>query len=236
MKKRSYKIALVSVIGILMAFIPSQNISLDELMGMSKPVLEGVNFKLRPEAAQAFIEMQKAAQNDGITMYSLSSYRGYDHQLRIYNRKWERYKNQGLTGVGIINKIIEYSTIPGTSRHHWGTDLDVIDASINVNGDKLLPKNYENGGVYEKLGGWIILNAHVYGFYLVYTDNTTRKGFKYEPWHLSYRKLSKPMLKQFLGDDWKSKLQNINGYEYMNVEFLEDYSKENMQDINPDLL
>ena len=41
-----------------------------------------------------------------------------------------------------IDKIIEYSTLPGTSRHHWGTDIDIIDAEPPEEGDVLLPKNF----------------------------------------------------------------------------------------------
>ena len=27
--------------------------------------------------------------------------------------------------IDAINEIIRFSTIPGTSRHHWGTDIDI---------------------------------------------------------------------------------------------------------------
>ena len=236
MNETKIKLLLSFLMVVLIAFIPSEKYPLNELMGITKPELKGVNFNLRPEAADAFLEMQKAAKKEGITLFSLSSYRSFDHQLRIYTSKWNRYQKQGLKGLAIIDKIIEYSTIPGTSRHHWGTDLDVIDANVKVTGDKLSPDNYNKGGAYEKLGNWIRSNSETYGFYLVYTNVLNRKGFKYEPWHLSYKKLSQPMLKQYLLKDWSSKLEKNNGYEFMNSEFLEKYLTENIKDINPDLL
>ena len=235
-RRKFYKILSFLLIMSSFSFVPNQQYSLKELMGITTPKMKGDHFNLRLEVADAFVLMQAAAKKEGINLYSLSSYRSYDHQLRIYNRKWKRYKGQGMEGLDIVNKIIEYSTIPGTSRHHWGTDLDVIDSDITVNGDKLLSSNYENGGVYEKLGKWLRANSELYGFYLVYTKTSSRKGFKYEPWHLSYRKLSQPMLKAYLSKDWKSQLKNIIGYEFMDADFLEKYSKENIQDINPDLL
>ena len=44
------------------------------------------------------------------------------------------------------------------------------------------------------------------------------------------------MLRQYLSEDWSTQLKTINGYEFMNAKFLEKYSQENIQDINPDLL
>jgi len=236
MSEIKIKLLLLFITMVLLSFIPSEKYPLSELMGFIKPELKGTNFNLRPEAADAFIEMQMAAEKEGINIYSLSSYRSFDHQLRIYNTKWNSYQKKGLKGLAIIDKIIQYSTIPGTSRHHWGTDLDVIDANITVTGDKLSPKNYNKGGVYEKLGNWIRANSQTYGFYLVYTNVLDRKGFKYEPWHLSYKKLSQPILKKYLLKDWSSQLEKINGYKFMNNEFLEKYLKENIKDINPALL
>ena len=29
-----------------------------------------------------------------------------------------------------ISEIIRFSTVPGTSRHHWGTDIDIIDGNF----------------------------------------------------------------------------------------------------------
>ncbi len=231
-------ILLLLAVGFLFgtAFVPAPTYSLTELMGISRPVMEGSDFNLRPEVAKAFVEMQIQARKEGIDLHSLSSYRSYNHQLRIWNRKWTRYEGRGMKGLAIINKIIEYSTIPGTSRHHWGTDLDVIDNNVKVYGDKLLGENYEKGGVYEKLGAWLRENAESFGFYLVYTKELTRQGFSYEPWHLSYKKLSQPMLKSYLSQDWRGSLKNIKGYQFMDKQFLDKYAKENIQSINPDLL
>ena len=41
-----------------------------------------------------------------------------------------------------IDKIIEYSTLPGTSRHHWGTDIDIIDAGPPEVVMFCFPKNF----------------------------------------------------------------------------------------------
>ena len=41
------------------------------------------------------------------------------------------------------------------------------------------------------------ISANRFGFYLVYTKNSNRKGFKHEPWHYSYKPLSQSYLKDY---------------------------------------
>jgi LAS superfamily LD-carboxypeptidase LdcB len=84
---------------------------------------------LLPEAGKAFEEMQKEARKAGIELEIVSAYRSYERQQRIWNRKYTSNAKQGLSPEKNIQKIIEYSTLPGTSRHHWGTDVDLIDGS-----------------------------------------------------------------------------------------------------------
>ena len=120
-----------------------------------------------------------------------------------------------------IKKIIEYSTIPGTSRHHWGTDIDIIDANPMIQKNVLDPEKFKDGGPYFKLRNWLEKNAHSYGFYIVYTNDENRKGFKYEPWHYSYKSISKSMLQEFLKIDLIKLFENedILGKEYLDTIF-----------------
>lgn len=76
---------------------------------------------------------------------------------------------------------MEYSTIPGTSRHHWGTDIDIIDANQPYKGDPLESDKFHGDGPFCALKEWMDLHANTFGFYLVYTDNDKRTGFYYEP-------------------------------------------------------
>ena len=81
-------------------------------------------------------------------------------------------------------------------------------------------------------------NAKKYGFYLVYTDLPNRKGFKYEPWHYSYKPLSSLYLKAFRQIAIKQilKSNDLIGSEHFTNAFITDYTKENILDINPELL
>jgi len=208
-----------------------------ELLGKVRPELYGEDYNLIEKASEAFASMRSAALKEGIKIYSVSSYRSFEHQKGIWNRKYHKYIDRSMSPDKAINKIIEYSTIPGTSRHHWGTDLDIIDKSKPMPSDPLSAEHFKPGGLYETLGEWLKKNANRFGFYEVYTDDPERKGFKYEPWHYSFKELSKPMLEAFLEIDLKKYLidEKIMGSEYFTDEFLGKYKRENVLGINEEL-
>lgn len=220
-------------------FLPFESqITKDDLMGKGNPQLVGEGYKLRKKASQAFLKMKSAALKQGIELKVVSSYRDYKHQNRIWERKYERYTNSGLSPIKAIRKIIEYSTIPGTSRHHWGTDVDIVDGSVRQPKNSLLEKHFHKEGPFTKLKTWMDHNANDFGFYLVYTNEKNRKGFKYEPWHYSYAPSSVPMLKEFKKIDIKTELQKaiLMGSTHFTAEFIQKYTNENILDINPKLL
>lgn len=212
--------------------------STEELIGKGKPALYGEDFKLREAARLQFNLMRKAAKEQGFNIHVISSYRNYNHQNGIWERKYKNFRAQGFSHQKTIEKIIEYSTIPGTSRHHWGTDLDIIDATKGIPPNPLSEVHFNEGGRMRKFKLWLDENAEKYDFHLVYTNAPGRKGFKYEPWHFSYRPLSLKMLKQFNQMNLKSLLQSqkLMGSEHFSDEFIEKYQSENILDINPELL
>nr|WP_321231782.1 M15 family metallopeptidase [uncultured Psychroserpens sp.] len=209
-----------------------------ELIGKGQPQLFGDDFKLRKEAYDAFLRLTTEALKSDIRIQSVSSYRSFSHQNRIWERKYKRNIANGLSPKKSIKKIIEYSTIPGTSRHHWGTDIDLIDANVKQPSNVLNPAHFEGTGCFSKFKNWMDEHANDFGFYLVYTNKDKRKGFKYEPWHYSY----KPLSKSYLNDYQKFNLKDIInseqliGCDYFSEEFITNYLNENILDINPELL
>ncbi|MGC1516803.1 MAG: M15 family metallopeptidase [Maribacter sp.] len=212
--------------------------SITELMGKAKIELFGKGINLRQEAHDAFLEMKKAAYIAGIELKIVSSYRSFERQRTIFERKFINNTDEGMKPLAAIDKIIEYSTIPGTSRHHWGTDIDVVDGYRNVEGDVLVPEKFGAGGPFEDFKRWMDEHSETYGFYLVYTDEPKRRGFKYEPWHYSYAPLSIPMLEQFRSKNITSLLQqeDFYGSEHFTNGFLKSYIQNNILDINRVLL
>lgn len=210
-----------------------------ELIGKGSPALtKTTSYRLRPEAAIAFEKMKTAASKAGIQFKVVSSYRDYDHQNRIWKRKYTRFRESGLSPTEAIEKIIAYSTIPGTSRHHWGTDIDIVDGTPAVAGDLLVPSKFHGSGPFCKFKEWMDVHAATYGFYLVYTDVYDRKGFKYEPWHYSYKALSLDYLKAYRQIDIKGLLQTekLMGSEHFTNAFIDRYLIDNVMDINPALI
>lgn len=208
------------------------------LTGKGNPHLVGRSFQLMEEAMQAFEAMQKAAAADQINIQMVSAYRSYQRQQQIWNRKYGQYINTGISPEEAIQKIIEYSTIPGTSRHHWGTDIDIVQHVAAPPKDVLQPRHFSENGAFYPLHVWLQTEAEKFGFYQAYTDQPDRKGFYYEPWHFSYKPLAQPMLKAFLELDLAEIIKNkeVFGCDYFSGKFIENYKKEHILDINHALL
>lgn len=199
-----------------------------QLLGLERPELRGEGFNLLKPAAEAFGAMRADAKKDGIEMYSQSSHRGFDHQLRIWNRKYKQFSGRGANARAVVERIVEYSSVPGTSRHHWGTDLDIIDLAPPRPADVLSAKHYRKDGAFAGLYQWLIERAASYGFYETYTDDPSRPGFHYEPWHWSYAPLSVPLLRQFHQIDLPRSLplSRYSGKEALTAGFFDRYRRE----------
>ena len=200
-------------------------------------------------AAAALYRLMKRAQKAGFKLSIASGYRDYERQLAIFNAKirGERpvYADSGILlsmqSLGSrdwLHAILRYSALPGTSRHHWGTDIDLIAVQPKVEGDVLLPHLFENEGPYAPLKKWMDEHANSFGFHLVYTKDHERKGFQYEPWHYSYLPVSKKNLELYLKLELESILKdkNILGKEYFTEEFMQHYLEEYILGISPELL
>ncbi|RXG26840.1 M15 family metallopeptidase [Leeuwenhoekiella marinoflava] len=211
----------------------------DQLLGKGNPKLVEQNgYRLRPQVAAAFDKMTAAAQQDGIGIQVVSSYRDYAHQNRIWERKFKSYTGNGMNDLDAIKKIIEYSTIPGTSRHHWATDLDIIQSETGVTNNVLDPDKFHGTGPFCELKAWLDKHAESFGFYEVYTNDYGRKGFNYEPWHFSYAPLSVGYLQQYKKLDIAQVLQQekLLGSDAFTSSFINQYKTENILDINQALL
>ena len=231
-------LAIIATITISQVGFSQTSISSEQLIGKGEPELFGDGYNLREEAYIAFKKMQAEALESNIKIGAVSSYRSFAHQKRIWERKYKSNQAKGLSPSNNIKKIIEYSTIPGTSRHHWATDIDIYQTNVNQPRGVLLESNFHNNGAYCKLKAWMDIHAKDYGFYLVYTDLPNRKGFKYEPWHYSYKPLSSQYLKAYKQLDIAKLLraENLLGSENFTNDFIVKYTAENILDINPELL
>lgn len=134
----------------------------------------------------AFKEMHTSAKKDGIKLIIVSGTRNFYEQKSIWERKWNKYKN--LKPLERAQKILEYSSMPTTSRHHWGTDMDLNN----------LNNSYFEKGKGKKEYEWLLKNANDFGFYQVYTNKENgRTGYNLEKWHWSYLPLASKYLNYY---------------------------------------
>ena len=246
--KRNEFIKISGIAGLSLAIIPQfsfhnflEAFTRNQLIGKGNLDIVGDSYtsKMHKAAKMAFNKMKEAAAKENINIEVVSAYRSFQRQKEIFEGKYKRFTTDGLLPENALEKIIEYSTIPGTSRHHWGTDIDIIDANAPRPANVLMPENFHGDGPFCKLKVWLNNNAEKFDFYEVYTDNGNRKGFKYEPWHFSYAPISIPMLKEYKEKiDVKKMLseEKLMGSENFSEDFVARYFKENIMDVNPKLL
>ncbi len=150
---------------------------------------------LRKDAYEAFKQMHAAALKNGIKLVIISATRNFESQKGIWEAKW--------TGARLVDgedisktiadprqralKILEYSSMPGSSRHHWGTDIDLN----NLNDEHFL--SGEGKKVYE----WLRAHAHEYGYCQPYSPKGEARpdGYNEEKWHWSYMPVAKNLTK-----------------------------------------
>lgn len=174
---------------------------------------------LHRDAVQPFLAMRAAADVAGIDLVPVSSFRDFDAQLRIWNEKYrgERtlydrdgrpLERSGLSEAALIEAILWWSAMPGASRHHWGTEIDVIDARALPAGQgaKLLPIEFSPAGPFARLHEWLSGHMHEFGFFRPYEND--RGGVAPEPWHLSYGPVAAGALERMTVSVLKSALED----------------------------
>ena len=159
------------------------------------------DLRVEGETASAFQTLGCRAAEQGLDLRVASAFRDYDRQVRIINDKWTGARPV-TDGEGRLlararhddeewlNLILRFSALPGMSRHHWGTDLDVWDASaVDTDYRPLLsPSEYGPSGPFCEMTRWLdeLMAAHdAEGFYRPYALD--RGGIAPEAWHISYR-------------------------------------------------
>ncbi len=171
------------------------------------------NAYLRDEVYSAFKKMAKEAEKDGVHFVIISATRNREYQAGIWNRKWNTFGGELLERA---QKILQYSSMPGTSRHHWGTDFDLN--SLN--------NSYFESGKGQKEYEWLRDHAHLFGFFQPYTafNDSRDAGYREEKWHWSYYPTASKLqraynhlvsyqdLKGFNGSELAKELNVISNY------------------------
>ena len=199
----------------------------------SHPAFEVIDIKyadraglfLHKETYTAFKKMHTAAAADGINLVIRSATRNFESQQGIWEAKWNgsrKIENGKDARVAYPNpkdralKILEYSSMPSTSRHHWGTDIDLNNFT----------NEWFESGEGLKIYNWLQTHAAEYGFCQPYTAKDAQRpnGYNEERWHWSYlpiakiltakakRELDNSMIQDFLGHEVATEIDVVRNY------------------------
>ncbi len=179
---------------------------------------------LKEETLEAFLKMREAAEKDKVDLKIASATRNFIYQKNIWNNKWngiilvdgKNLSKSTPSGLERFQKILEYSAVPGTSRHHWGTDVDINDANPEYFDEEKGKKEYV----------WLVQNASKFNFCQPYNLKSSERstGYNEEKWHWSYLPLAKTFTQEyknlikekdivgFSGDKYVLQLDLINNY------------------------
>ena len=119
-------------------------------------------------------------------VYVVSSYRSYDYQAGLFENRIARFQAEGYSREEAEILAAAVVARPGTSEHHTGLALDIIDT-----------RSWNLDETQAQLPGqqWLMANSWRYGFVLRYPEGTTDStGIIYEPWH--YRYVGKELAKE----------------------------------------
>ncbi len=197
----------------------SQNI---DIFGASEQHLiqcPGQDVKIHPQILDALLELIDKSKSAGFDLRVASGFRSFERQLVIWNDKAKGLRAV-LDKMGIavdihslsddekIFAILQWSALPGASRHHWGTDIDVYDASRLIEGYQLqlTLEETENGGPFAEFHLWLTdeLRQGSY-FFRPYVPGAG--SISPEPWHLSYAPLAHIFAAKLSESELREKLQ-----------------------------
>jgi LAS superfamily LD-carboxypeptidase LdcB len=159
---------------------------------------------LHPLCWNSWEKLQLRAREQGFELAICSGFRSFERQLAIWNGKANGERPvlddadqlidiRQLSDEDKLHAILRFSALPGGSRHHWGSDVDVFDAAA-VSSDyqvQLTSAEVSSGGVFSALHDWLdgeIAAGNSCGFYRPYECD--RGGVAAERWHLSFQPLA----------------------------------------------
>ena len=137
-----------------------------------------VNKTLQTVACNAFLELQKAAAAENVTVWMQSGYRSVSYQTNLYEKKTNYYKQQGYDDAKAKEMAAAIVNPPGYSEHNCG-----LAADLNSPEHTGLDEGFENTAAFR----WLCQHAGEYGFILRYPKGAEEKTeITYEPWHWRY--------------------------------------------------
>lgn len=139
---------------------------------------ETINTSIINSLSRLFSEAEK----NGFRFTLVSGYRSIAYQKNLFDQSVQRQRDAGYSLEQAQNMTLSYSQMPGSSEHHTGLAVDIIDTAflndrqdLYDDVDQLISQQ------------WLINHAVDYGFILRYPKTKVNwTGINYEPWHFRF--------------------------------------------------
>ncbi len=185
----------------------------DILTGRNNPgLVEFDGLQVHAHVVDAFTQLQATAKKEiDADIQLVSAFRGFEKQKSIWNAKCSGQRNilddnnniiqcDSLAPLDLVHAIMRFSAIPGASRHHWGTDIDIYDASKKKRENVQLTHS-EAMSDFLELNKWLdnrIKDNNCFNFFRPYDQDLG--GIAIEKWHLSFTPLAQKYYEQYTID------------------------------------
>jgi LAS superfamily LD-carboxypeptidase LdcB len=172
---------------------------------------------LHRHVATPFLGLRRAAMAEGFALEAVSGFRDFDRQILIWNRKFsgekplygangETLETARMSPAERVEAILLWSALPGASRHHWGTDLDLVDVAVPPGRRaELVAAEFAPGGPFAGLSAWLEEHSARFGFFRPFRG--TLSGVRPEPWHYSFAPLAERARRRLTPDVLASALE-----------------------------
>ncbi|HCS65435.1 MAG TPA: peptidase [Cellvibrio sp.] len=195
-------------------------LGLDERELVDSPLL---GCRIHRQGLDPLLFLAERAASAGFILKVASSYRSFERQLLIWNNKARGLRpvlNDAGEAIDInvlserdkVFAILRWSALPGASRHHWGTDVDVY-GSAHMDPEyqlQLTVAETQGDGPFAEFHCWLNdeLAQGSSNFFRPYAQD--RGGVAPEPWHLSYAPLATIFSRQLTQDLLRGQLEQTD--------------------------
>ena len=196
--------------------------NIDALLGLSTDHLtniENTKHFVHTQMLSDFLKLQKSAASAGFDLQIISSFRNRERQLKIWNDKVQglrpifddngnQLQQADLSPSELMHSILRWSALPGASRHHWGTDIDVFNGKTQTESEvKLVPSETINEGPSASLHDWLDVHLEEFGFFRPYASDLG--GVSPERWHISYHPVARRMMENYSFSLFKRNIEEL---------------------------
>ncbi|MBN1777754.1 MAG: peptidoglycan-binding protein [Clostridiales bacterium] len=157
------------------SFVPDNLVLLRNVLPSSLVYVKGSEIEGDPTAADALGRMFRAAANDGVTNWQISSgYRSYAYQKKLFDDSVDEFMAGGSTYASAVSSTRLTVADPGTSEHQLGLAFDIT-----------VPDTAIFKGTEQQI--WLYENCWEFGFIIRYQeDKEDITGYLAEDWHIRY--------------------------------------------------